>query len=179
MMSNASPIRRSKQPHEGRASRAEFWKVLVLTGIVGIGGEVGNQIMFGLGRTHDFLLFVLALITFLPIISVSIRRLHDLNCPGWYLFVVLVPILGLLLVIFWGCMPGTSGANRYGDDPRNGTAGNFVKISASTSATEATDDRGDALTKMERLVELRANGALSESEFSAMKAQILGKSRLN
>ena len=50
-------------------------------------------------------------------ISVGVRRLHDLDKSGWWLLVWLVPILGALLLIYWFVQAGTHGANRFGPEP--------------------------------------------------------------
>ncbi len=54
-----------------------------------------------------------------PSISVSIRRLHDIDRSGWWLLLVLVPIIGWLVLLIWECTDGTSGTNRFGPDPKN------------------------------------------------------------
>lgn len=49
---------------------------------------------------------------FLPGLSVLVRRMHDVNASGW---LVLIPLLNIILA----CIPGTSGQNRFGDDPKS------------------------------------------------------------
>jgi len=56
-------------------------------------------------------------------ISLSVRRLHDLNITGWLLLIQLlffITAIDLILIIFdlyLLFVPGTKGANKYGDDP--------------------------------------------------------------
>lgn len=56
-------------------------------------------------------------------ISLSVRRLHDLDKPGWFLLIqalFFIPGINLILFIFNLYLlfaPGTKGANKYGDDP--------------------------------------------------------------
>jgi uncharacterized membrane protein YhaH (DUF805 family) len=54
----------------------------------------------------------------LPGIAVSIRRLHDTDRSGWWLLIVLVPLVGAILLIVWYCTEGTRGPNRFGADPK-------------------------------------------------------------
>ena len=59
------------------------------------------------------------LITFLPSLAVSLRRLHDVNKTGKWILLLFVPILNFLITIafiIWTLSPGTDGANNYGDD---------------------------------------------------------------
>ena len=52
----------------------------------------------------------------LPGVAVSVRRLHDLDCTGWWLLIAFTGI-GIILLIVWNCMKGTTGSNSFGADP--------------------------------------------------------------
>lgn len=65
-------------------------------------------------------LIMLALL--LPGIAVGVRRLHDIDRSGWWLLIIFVPIIGVIAVIYWACLKGTDGANRFGPDPLDGIA---------------------------------------------------------
>ena len=58
----------------------------------------------------------LSLIFFIPSLSLHIRRLHDLNKSGWWLFLLFVPFLNLFFCIYILFFKGTQGANKYGLD---------------------------------------------------------------
>ncbi|MDE0505307.1 MAG: DUF805 domain-containing protein, partial [Candidatus Poribacteria bacterium] len=48
-------------------------------------------------------------------ILLDIRRLHDINLSGWWMFIVFVPYLGILaIVILVGFVKGTADTNRFG-----------------------------------------------------------------
>lgn len=59
------------------------------------------------------------LAVFLPGLAVAVRRLHDLDRTGWWLFLIFTGI-GIILLLIWDCMRGTSGSNRFGPDPLAG-----------------------------------------------------------
>lgn len=76
------------------------------------------------GKMAIFLIFGFALVNFLPGIMLSIRRFHDLGHSGWFVFAFIMagalPIFGTLANIanlIWFSLPGTSGPNKYGQDP--------------------------------------------------------------
>lgn len=46
-----------------------------------------------------------------------IQRLHDLNQPGWWSLLMMVPLANLILLVFLVFVPGTQGANNYGFQP--------------------------------------------------------------
>jgi uncharacterized membrane protein YhaH (DUF805 family) len=67
-----------------------------------------------------------SLFILIPSIAVAVRRLHDSNLTGWlylgFALLSVVPILGLLAPIAFFIvmlLPGSSGANAYGEDPRS------------------------------------------------------------
>ena len=57
-----------------------------------------------------------SLITFIPGLSVSVRRLHDINRTGWWLLIMLT-LIGLVLIIYWACVRSDEGDNQYGASP--------------------------------------------------------------
>ena len=52
-------------------------------------------------------------------IASYIKRLHDLNRSEWMFLTLLIPYVNALSMLYVILAPGTSGANRYGLDPRN------------------------------------------------------------
>ena len=74
------------------------------------GGMVGGQQISVLGA-----LFSLAM--FLPSLAAGVRRLHDLDKSGWWYLLVLIPIIGALVLLYFFVQKGTAGANRFGPPP--------------------------------------------------------------
>ena len=88
---------------EGRSRRAEFW---------------WSYLMVFLISTFLGWTVIAPLACIIPMIAVSVRRLHDIGKSGWYYLVFLVPVVGTILMIIWGCQEGMVGRNQYGDDPK-------------------------------------------------------------
>ena len=57
------------------------------------------------------------IITLIPFLSVSARRLHDINRTGWWLLLWLFLGIGWVILIAWGIRRGDEGTNKYGPDP--------------------------------------------------------------
>jgi hypothetical protein len=55
-------------------------------------------------------------------ILLTIQRCHDFNMSGWMSLLLIVPLVPLL---FW-IIPGTQGANRFGNQPPPNTTGAVV-----------------------------------------------------
>jgi len=82
--------------------------------------------MFWLG-SGLYMLWALAIL--IPGIAVTVRRLHDRDISGWWyagLFIAgFIPIVNIVAMIGWLVLlvilflPGTTGLNRYGPDPKD------------------------------------------------------------
>jgi len=103
----------------GRSSRSAFWYWVLFAFIVGIAADIvdistaSDDLM-----SSSFLASRLwSLVTLLPNLAVGARRLHDTGRSGFWLFLSLLPIIGIIVLIVWWASKGTSGPNRYGADP--------------------------------------------------------------
>lgn len=71
--------------------------------------------------TESLTLNILALIISVAVgvsgISISVRRLHDLDKSGWMILLSFIPIANIILGIYMMFFPGTDGPNYYGADP--------------------------------------------------------------
>jgi uncharacterized membrane protein YhaH (DUF805 family) len=45
---------------------------------------------------------VFDLLTLLPSLAVSVRRLHDINRTGWWILIAF-SIIGIFVLIYWAC----------------------------------------------------------------------------
>ena len=111
-----------------RISRSEYWWGYLGSIIAGylIGLIVGIIYLFiAIMSNLDNDAFELGLsIAVLPIqiffavagLSLTVRRLHDLNKSGWW-FLIVFTIVGVFVIIYWQCLKGDEGDNRFGPDP--------------------------------------------------------------
>ncbi len=109
----------------GRSGRMEYWMYTLFQTIVLIGFAVVFLVIFGLednvsdnGDAVFGLVFALVaylLIFLVPNISVTVRRFHDQGLSGWLYFLSFIPYLGGIILLVFMCLPGSSGANKYGD----------------------------------------------------------------
>ena len=128
----------------GRARRTEFWLftlfvafgyfVIVFGWSLALGVTGGSpssafddpDFFDGIGAIPVAVLMLMWLLaTIIPGIAVTVRRLHDAGITGWiYLVLVItgffVPFLPNIAWLILMMIPGTKGANAYGNDPRGG-----------------------------------------------------------
>lgn len=137
----------------GRAGRGEMWGCalvpnwiasmigLVFFGVVGFGGAVGAvaTALAAMGST-----WVTA--------AATVRRLQDLDRPGWHVAFMLVPVYNLFLGCQLFLRRGTVGDNQHGPDPLEMVARRQVgpaapgAIGAGPAAPATPADAGGAPT---------------------------------
>lgn len=108
----------------GRARRKEYWYFilfnilisLVLGAIDGATGTFSPET--GLGLLGG----IYALAVLIPGIAVSIRRLHDTGRSGWWLLVLLIPIIGTIILLVLMILDSKPGQNQYGENPKEVSA---------------------------------------------------------
>ena len=134
---------------EGRSSRAEYWWFVLFNYLIYIAAFILDIIIFGIAAMDEAFLFqgLWSLATLIGVISLGVRRLHDIDKTGfWFLYVyspllVLIPavlfedlaggdfsiFLGVIAVLacfalgitvfVFSLLPGTKGRNRFGENP--------------------------------------------------------------
>src|SRR5208337_3611250 len=51
-------------------------------------------------------------------LAICVRRWHDTGRSGWMTLTLLIPVVNLVVFLLLGFLPGTTGPNKYGPDPR-------------------------------------------------------------
>jgi uncharacterized membrane protein YhaH (DUF805 family) len=96
----------------GRASRSEFWYWMFQSSIINfIAGVVSTSASHGSFWAYMLLVSVLALI--IPTLAVTIRRLHDVGLSGWFLWITLIPAIGIVTLIIFLSVKGKKTMNAY------------------------------------------------------------------
>lgn len=105
---------------KGRANRKEFWSFMffvftVSLGLVFLEMLISPDTVFfsALGGAP---LAVWYIFCFFPILSVSVRRLHDIDLSAWWMLLALLPVFHVILILFY-LLPGSNRANNYGEQP--------------------------------------------------------------
>jgi uncharacterized membrane protein YhaH (DUF805 family) len=114
---------------EGRINRAKFWIISIAVGII---HDILSYIIYpavwtesdpataleSVGLVRGILLLVLFVVVVWIGLAVAVKRWHDRDKSGWWVLIVLVPVVGVLwYLIECGFLRGTPGPNRYGPDP--------------------------------------------------------------
>jgi len=100
---------------EGRARRKEFWLFYLINSIVLLVLELAfMESSAGIVLTVLYSLFIC-----IPSLSLSIRRLHDVNKSGFWLFINFVPVIGSIWLFILSITDSYDGVNDYGNNPKS------------------------------------------------------------
>lgn len=107
---------------QGRAGRPEFWWWVLFVILVSLVTQFIDGFLIGPLLGFDAfdsdggqpLSLLVSLGFLLPNLAVSVRRLHDIDRSGWWLLIGLVPLIGVIVLIYWYVQPGSEGSNRFG-----------------------------------------------------------------
>ena len=141
----------------GRARRAEYWFFFLFVALVNIildvtwcllvyytvAGAYSNaysyynayywlDYLIHAGRVSVIMLSIVIafnVAVFLPTMSMSFRRLHDIGRSGGSYFLGFIPFAGPIIVLCFYVRAGELGRNEYGPDPKNLRATNTFGMS--------------------------------------------------
>lgn len=97
-------IKKDYVAFEGRVSRRQFWMFFLFLFVI----ETILS-LFGL----SFLATLAFALVLVPLIGLSIRRLHDIDFSWWWLLLILTGI-GIIVLLLIFTIPGDKTANQYG-----------------------------------------------------------------
>lgn len=101
---------------DGRARRKEYWmfilfNIIISWGLQGLSYALGSSGLY-------FLALIYGLLVMIPGLAVTVRRLHDAGYSGWYVLVLLIPIIGAIWLIVLTCLDSEDGVNKWGENPK-------------------------------------------------------------
>lgn len=106
----------------GRACRSEFWRFMVcreiiLDGLAGF-GLIVDMVLGNTSAASDYamvILVILQLVFFLPSLTITCRRLHDVGKSGLTFLLVFIPIVGIFVLLSNLVKKGDVSVNAYGE----------------------------------------------------------------
>lgn len=110
---------------KGREESIQFWQTMVINFMVAILSYTMSMLLaFVIGfdvieKNNAMLILAMlpymlyVLVSFIPTVSICIRRLHDTNKSGWWLLLSLIPLIGGILVLVLMTFPTIKENNKY------------------------------------------------------------------
>jgi uncharacterized membrane protein YhaH (DUF805 family) len=104
--------------YRGRASRSAYWWFTLFVLIVVLAVEAMIFIPLSMNSNGgSFALLAIGIIVSiyldLVLLALLVRRLHDIDKSGWWVFIGLVPFAGPIILLVFTVLDGTPGLNRY------------------------------------------------------------------
>lgn len=102
---------------DGRSSRSEYWWYVLFTFLLGF---CINLVLMILGVGSNVIQVVQGIVSvalLLPGLGLCVRRLHDIGKCGWWVLLVLIPLVGAIILIVWYCKESDPMPNQYGPVP--------------------------------------------------------------
>jgi uncharacterized membrane protein YhaH (DUF805 family) len=125
-----TPHKRSKGPSiwsaVGRINRMSYVKVNLSTAIIALVLGMFPYESPEAVASHPYVAWTVYLaylaLTFVAVVA-GIKRLHDLDRTGWWILLMMVPLVNLILGVFLTFRRGQDHANRFGPPPGTAPAG--------------------------------------------------------
>ncbi|MBF7688612.1 DUF805 domain-containing protein [Acinetobacter rathckeae] len=93
---------------KGRAARSEYWYFQLCA----------TLIMLIMSTANDTLSTIAFVVFITPLITVTVRRLHDINRSGWWVLIAAIPLVGSIVIFYWAISKGSLEENLYGPPPQ-------------------------------------------------------------
>ncbi|MDQ0317805.1 DUF805 domain-containing protein [Amorphus orientalis] len=107
----------------GRIDRKTYWLYVLTYVIIIIIASILDSILgFAPYEGSGPIGAIVGLVHFLPSLAAGFRRLHDIGKSAWWYLIILIPLIGILVLLFFHIQRGEDGANRFGADPRGSVA---------------------------------------------------------
>lgn len=95
---------------QGRARRKEYW----MTNLVYLTLVLISSVLMQMNSVFIALYLAVILIFWLPILSLFMRRLHDIGLSGWYIVVAIIPLVNIIFAFYVGFAKGETNTNKWG-----------------------------------------------------------------
>ena len=108
----------------GRARRREYWMYVLVQTIIMIGLMILDSVLGldfelqGISLGYGYLYLIGVIVHFIPSLAVLVRRLHDVGKSGWFYFIFLIPIIGIIWLLILYCTEGQKEDNKWGPNPK-------------------------------------------------------------
>jgi uncharacterized membrane protein YhaH (DUF805 family) len=116
----------------GRTSRRDFWIFYLVHSVLLVALVIADSVH---PYAVPYLSVIFSYASLVTIVSIGVRRLHDIDASGKWMFLMLLPLGGVLLVVPHA-RKGSAGTNRFGDPACNTSAPAESQVGMPASFTQ-------------------------------------------
>jgi uncharacterized membrane protein YhaH (DUF805 family) len=104
----------------GRARRTEYWMFMLFHALIifFLAFLSGMMVEAEWMNIPIFLLVIYILMSFLPALAITIRRLHDTGKSGWFYILTFIPYVGGIILLIFRVQDSESRSNNWGPNPK-------------------------------------------------------------
>ena len=173
----------------GKSSRKEYWKAFLFCIIFAVSTAVFALPLIALPSVFETAFYCLMclykIIIFLPMLSLTVRRLHDVGKSGWFVLIGLIAFLGEIFLLYWLLQPSNFKVNpwyaNYKNNPDN------IDLEATEEVKKPSEQNdllhsenqipeSDSLEKIiDELNEMREENKISQKEYDEILKNITKK----
>ena len=101
-----------------RSTIKEFWIFNLLSVLISLTFTViESSLNFKFVGNIGILTTLYSIFIFIPSLSLSVRRLHDVGKSGWTILFIIVPIVGIVWLLALFCRDTMPERNKWGENP--------------------------------------------------------------
>ena len=108
---------------KGKSSSKQFWTCVLINFLFGLASYiVALPLVADFNAYYKVATAVSSLydvVVFLPMLSLTIRRLHDVKKSGWWILWGLFPVVGTIILFYTLCQPSSFEVNPWVADYKN------------------------------------------------------------
>lgn len=101
----------------GRARRSEYWNFALSVFLISFAIQFPFLIIGGSKVAYPVSILV-DLFFLIPGLAVAVRRLHDIGKSGCNLWLILIPLVGLFILLYFFTLDSEERSNEYGPSPK-------------------------------------------------------------
>lgn len=102
----------------GRARRSEYWWFVVFAAVASTVASVLDAIIGTRFGGTGLIQVLVTLVLLIPSLAVGVRRLHDVGQTGWWVLLLLIPVVGAVVLILAFYIRDSAPDNQYGPSPK-------------------------------------------------------------
>lgn len=99
---------------KGRINRGPYFMYSLLLGSINLGL---SMLEFYDNLVLLYIMEVISIVLLIANLSLTAKRFHDLDRPGWHILLGIIPIYNVYLCFILLFKRGTDGENQYGSNP--------------------------------------------------------------
>jgi len=106
----------------GRSRRSQYWYFQLFNVLVFVVLLVFGFLFVKTGGSVQAITVpcaVYSLLSFVPSLSCTVRRLHDTGKSGWWYCISFIPLVGAIILLIFLVTDSDHGWNEYGNSPKS------------------------------------------------------------